>query len=191
MTRGLLAPLDPQEEVALRRIAHGSVVVDAQITAKLVSLALVEHVHTSLRLTPLGRLRFNALPKAPLLMRQRSVQTASEYVSAVIEKAQGIAKCRQVEQATAPPVSEAASPPPAEPEDQDDTASDEDSSALEVVASFGDPEYWKSRAEQNMAKIRRIMIEHRERQQRLCDDSYRRIAMSQLLLKATVPATSR
>jgi hypothetical protein len=94
MTRGLLAPLSPSEEIALRRIAHGSIAVDAQATAKLASLALVERAHTSLRLTPLGRLRFNSLPKAPLLARRRYIQAATDYVAGVIEKAQGAANRR-------------------------------------------------------------------------------------------------
>lgn len=186
MTRGSLAPLSPQEEITLRRIAHGSFVVDAQVTARLASLALVERVHTSLRLTPLGRLRFNALPKAPLLTRPRSAQAASEYVSAVIEKAQGIAKGRQVHPATAPSTGEAAS---SAVEPQDNAGNDEDDSASKLIAAFCDLERWKSRAERNMAKTRRVMMEHRERQQRLCDDSYRRIATSRSLLKATVPVT--
>lgn len=114
MTHGLLAPLSPQEGITLRRIAHGSIVVDTQAAARLTSLALVERVHTSLRLTPLGRLRFNALPKAPLLTRPRSAQTATDYVAGIIEKAQGMAKCQPAHPAAAPLVRGASPHPTAE-----------------------------------------------------------------------------
>src|SRR4051812_28537371 len=66
MTSGLLASLSPPQEIALRRIAHGSFVVDAQAAASLIALALVQRTNNGLRLTPLGRLRYDALPKAPL-----------------------------------------------------------------------------------------------------------------------------
>lgn len=180
MARGLLAPLSPQEEITLRRIAHGSVDVDAQATGRLLSLALVERVHTSLRLTPLGRLRFNALPKAPLLTRKRSVQAASDYVAGIIEKAQGMAKVRATEPAAEPLIHEATQPPARAP---DDVVEDD---AL-LTDPFVDLARWKSRAEVNMAEMRRGIMEHRRRQERLCDDSQRRIALSRLLLKATVP----
>lgn len=88
MTSGLLAPLSPQEEIALRRIAHGSLVVDVQVASRLIALALIQRTSSGLRLTPLGRLRFNALPKAPLLTRQRSIQAMTGYVEGLIEKAQ-------------------------------------------------------------------------------------------------------
>jgi hypothetical protein len=85
---GLLAPLSPQEEIALRRIAHGSFVTDERITRRLRSLALVEFAHSALRLTPLGLLRFNALAQAPLLRARGSMQAVSGYVEGLIEKAQ-------------------------------------------------------------------------------------------------------
>jgi hypothetical protein len=170
MSRGLLAPLSPPEEIALRRIAHGSVVVDAQAAARLMSLALVERVHTSLRLTPLGRLRFNALPKAPLLARRRSVQTASDYVAGVIEKAQAVANLQAPEPATSPLVRRAPDP-------------------YRLSDSISGSQQWKSRAQIRIEKTRSIMIEHRRQQQRQCDDSRRRIAISRSLLEATMPIT--
>src|SRR5262245_11961630 len=88
MTRGLLTPLSPHDELALRRVAHGSAIIDAQVAARLVSLALIEQAGASPRLTPLGRLRYNALPKAPLLTRQRSIHAITGYVEGLIEKAQ-------------------------------------------------------------------------------------------------------
>lgn len=181
MTGGLQAPLSPQEEIALRRIAHGSIVVDTEATARLAGLALVERVHTSLRLTPLGRLRFNALPTAPLLARKRSVQAASDYVEGVIEKAQAVAKRQLTKPASAPPVSDKARPQvAAADEDMDDGA------LGYLLCSFSDMAYWRSRAESNVEKTRQVMIEHRQHQ-RQCDDSRRRIAMSRSLLAATVP----
>lgn len=181
MTRGLLAPLSPDEEIALRRIAHGSLVVDEQTTARLVSLAVVERVHSSLRLTPLGRLRFNALPKAPLLSRERSVQAASDYVAGVIERAQSMAKSQSTQPAIAPVA--AAS-------DEDDVEDDPGDAADQPVHSFSDLSHWKSCAERNAEKVRLVIMEHRRCQERLCDESYRRIAMSRMLLKATAPGVA-
>lgn len=42
MTRGLLAPLSPQEEIALRRIALGSLTVDDTVVSTLLELALIQ-----------------------------------------------------------------------------------------------------------------------------------------------------
>ena len=95
MARHFLAPLEPEEEIVLRRIAHGSVAVDKRIADRLVAQALVERVSATLRLTPLGLMRFNALPKAPLLARRRSLQAVVGYVSAVIDKAQVEVRSRQ------------------------------------------------------------------------------------------------
>lgn len=185
MTRGLLAPLSPPEEIALRRIAHGSVVFDAQVAARLASLALVERVNTSLRLTPLGRLRFNALPTAPLLARRTSIQTASDYVEGVIEKAQGMAKRQAPKPSPSPPAQKPA-PPVATTDDDDDQ---DDGARRQLIFSFSDLAHWQSRAESNIEKTRRIMIEHRHHQERRCDDSRRRIALSRSLLATTAPVT--
>lgn len=106
MTSGLLAPLSPQQEVALRRIAHASLVVDAPTASTLTALALVERTNGGLRLTPLGRLRFNALPKAPLLMQQRTIHAATAYVEGLIEKAQSRAASQDA------PMKDIPQPPP-------------------------------------------------------------------------------
>lgn len=95
MARHSLAPLSPEEEIVLRRIAHGSIEIDRRIADRLVAQALVERAPQALRLTPLGLLRFRALPKAPLLARRRSLQAAAGYVSAVIERAQGQVRSEQ------------------------------------------------------------------------------------------------
>ena len=44
------------------------------------------------RLTPLGQLRYDALPKAPLLTRPRSIQAITGYVEGLIDKAQSRAR---------------------------------------------------------------------------------------------------
>lgn len=175
MTRGLLTPLSPQEEIALRRIAYGSVAVDARDAARLVSLALVERVHASLRLTPLGRLRFNALPQAPLLGRRRSLPAAAGYVSGVIEKAQSRANA-QPSPATASLPRKAASP---------SVKNDDDDVQWQSIVPSEPDRKW--RAECNIDRLRKTMVEHRRRQQELCDGSHRRITMSRLLLRQTMP----
>jgi hypothetical protein len=66
MDRGLKAPLSPHEEVSLRRVALG-VAHPADLAGRdvdrLKSLLLIEEVNGGLRLTPLGKQRYLALPK--------------------------------------------------------------------------------------------------------------------------------
>ena len=63
---GLLAPPGPHEEVSLRRVALG-VAQAAELPPKdverLKTLGLVEEHGTGLRLTPIGKKRYLALPK--------------------------------------------------------------------------------------------------------------------------------
>lgn len=192
MSRGLLAPLSPQEEIVLRRIAHGSTVVDAQAMSRLMSLALVECVNASLRLTPLGRLRFNALPKAPLLARPRSVQVASDYVAGVIEKAQSMATGKSAPLATARLDRKMAPPRAAGAHDdaRDGGTPSEDEDALSLpVDLFSDMPHWRSRAERNIAKLRQGIVEDRRRHEKLREESRRCIDVSRSLLRQTVPVT--
>jgi hypothetical protein len=64
MERGLLAPLSPNEESALRKVANGiggpSELRSGSI-ARLKNLALVEEHDGRIRLTPLGLQRFSAV----------------------------------------------------------------------------------------------------------------------------------
>ena len=189
MTGGLLAPLSPQEEIALRRIAFGSFVIDAKAEWRLVALALVERVSRGLRLTPLGRLRFNALPKAPLLGQQRSIHAVTGYVEGLIEKAQE----RAAKPAAPAAVSRVAhvrvsAPASLLPEARDDP---NDLPLYQPIYLFIDSEPWKSRAECAMTRMRRSIMEHRHRQVSLCDASDRRIASSLALLKTSVPMRPR
>ncbi len=64
MDRGLAAPLSPNEEVTLRRVAHGVVEAKTLSPAHLVrlrSLALVEERAGALSVTNLGRQRLSTL----------------------------------------------------------------------------------------------------------------------------------
>ena len=81
-----LTPLSSDEEIALRRIAHGSK-VDPTVAARLQDLALVQRANGGYRLTPLGQLRYDSFPKAPLLTRPRSINAVTDYVEALIDKA--------------------------------------------------------------------------------------------------------
>jgi hypothetical protein len=189
VTGGLLAPLSPQEEIALRRIAHGSFVVDAGAASKLVSLGLIQRMRSGLRLTPLGRLRFNALPKAPLLARQRSIHAMTGYVEGLIEKAQirtavqGAAAARP----TAPAHVRISAPASMLPEADDAEGGPDELPIHRPIYFFFDGEHWKSCAERALACTRRAIMEHRRCQVRLCDASDRRIESSRSLLKASVP----
>lgn len=79
--------LSPLEEVELRRVAHGSVMVDARIAARLRAVALVEDGPGGLRLTPLGRRRYDSLPSAPLLKPRGAVPAVANYIDVLIERA--------------------------------------------------------------------------------------------------------
>jgi hypothetical protein len=193
LTGGLIAPLSPPEEVALRRIAHGSLAaIDGKIESRLLALALIQRTSTGLRLTPLGRLRFDELPKAPLLAQQRSLHAMTGYVEGLIEKAQSRAVAQAAAASAKTPV--ALAPPPILapvallPQTQDEEDHLDEQAIRQPVYFYFDCEQWKSRAERALLRSRQAMVEHRKRQERLCDASKRRIESSRLLLKESVPA---
>ena len=90
-----LTRLNSQEEIALRRLAHGAA-VDSHVAERLEGLALIQRTKTGYRLTPLGQLLYNALPKAPLLSRPRSIHAVTGYVEGLIDKARSRARARTV-----------------------------------------------------------------------------------------------
>lgn len=189
MPDGSVAPLSPEEEIALRRIAHGSFAVGARITSRLICLALIERTGKGLRLTPLGRLRFDALPKAPLIAQRRSVQHMTGYVEGLIEKAQSRA-LKQVStqhRPTVPLPASISAPAGLLPEALDEEGWSHELPDRRPIYFFFDSEHWKSRAERALVRTRRDIMEHRRRQERLCDDSSRCIRASLLLLKTSVP----
>jgi hypothetical protein len=65
MERGLLAPLSPNEEMALRRIFHGSTQVADVHVQRLVRLALIQRGRLGLQLTELGKQRLASLGHGP------------------------------------------------------------------------------------------------------------------------------
>ena len=91
--KSALTPLSSDEEIALRRIAHGSK-VDPRMAARLQDLAFIQRTNGVYRLTPLGQLRHDALPKAPLLTRPRTINALTNYVVGLIDKAQSDARVR-------------------------------------------------------------------------------------------------
>lgn len=86
MTRSLEAPLSPNEEVTLRRVALGiSPMKDLapRDLMRLKSLALVEIDAGVARLTDCGRQRYSALPRASTA---RDVSSYEAMVAAVSER---------------------------------------------------------------------------------------------------------
>jgi hypothetical protein len=85
MARGRTAPLSPNEEVSLRRVALGiSKPADlpaADIT-RLKMLSLIEGHGTQLRLTPVGRERYLALPNSGAIYE---ADTPDEFISKMAE----------------------------------------------------------------------------------------------------------
>ena len=64
--RGLSAPLSPNEEVTLRRVARGPPALDnlpEKHLTRLEFLKLIEANHGGYKLTPLGRQRYEGLPR--------------------------------------------------------------------------------------------------------------------------------
>jgi hypothetical protein len=80
--RGLLAPLSPNEEVTLRRVALG-VAKPARLSERdlerLKALSLIEEHGGGLRLTPTGRERYLALPKSAAV--HQSETTPDYFIS--------------------------------------------------------------------------------------------------------------
>jgi hypothetical protein len=69
MARGLLAPLSPNEERSLRHVATGQwrlALLSEQNIRRLVQLDLIEGIDGEVRLTELGRKRFEGLPDMPV-----------------------------------------------------------------------------------------------------------------------------
>jgi signal transduction protein with GAF and PtsI domain len=182
MTSGLLAPLCPPQEIALRRIAHGSLIVDAQVVARLMALGLVQQTNRGHRLTPLGQLRYDELPKAPLLTRQRSIHAVTGYVEGIIEKAQARAHAKALDAKINGAAS--ARSMPVGSDEVDDADSDVD--AAPALLLF-DSELYQSRARAALGNVRRQMKEHRQRQILLRDASLQCIDLSRSLLKHTMP----
>jgi hypothetical protein len=184
MKTGLLAPLSPQEEVTLRRVAHGSVALDASVVSKLLRLALIERTRSGLRLTPLGQLRYAALPKAPLLGRPRSIHVASGYVEGIIEKAQQRAQVEPVRGAIdrdAP--TDAASGPPIEDESEPQEIP---LPSLPMVVLF-DQQHFRKRACASIERVRRMMKVHQAIQDDVRASSLLQISRSRSLLAQSVP----
>ncbi len=61
MDRGLIVPLSPNEEIALRRVAYGSADIALRYAERLMRLALVEDAADGLRLTRVGQRRIGLL----------------------------------------------------------------------------------------------------------------------------------
>lgn len=83
MDRGLAAPLSPNEEVTLRRVAYG--VVEAKILqprhlTRLRSLALIEDHDGALRITKLGQQR---LANSPVPRLDKSPIAVDDSVTAL------------------------------------------------------------------------------------------------------------
>ena len=84
--RGLLAPLSAHEEVTLRRIAMGtSQKLPAQHLKRLEQLKLIVSNGGCYRLTPLGRQRYNGLPRAAALASDGSPEAIEQILSKVIQ----------------------------------------------------------------------------------------------------------
>jgi hypothetical protein len=65
MERGLLAPLSPNEEMALRRISRGSTQIADVHTQRLMRLALIQEGPLGLELTELGKQRLAGIFGGP------------------------------------------------------------------------------------------------------------------------------
>ena len=84
MDRGLKTPLSPHEEVSLRRVALGiSQPADLPVRdiRRLKALSLIEEHGAGLRLTPLGRERYLALPNSSAI----NGDTADVFISKMSE----------------------------------------------------------------------------------------------------------
>jgi hypothetical protein len=87
--RGLLAPLSSHEEVILRRVAMGSTQkLPEQHLKRLEQLKLIVFNGSRYQLTPLGRQRYNSLPRAAALASDGSPGEIEQILSNVIQSKQ-------------------------------------------------------------------------------------------------------
>jgi hypothetical protein len=85
MARGRTAPLSPNEEVSLRRVAFGiskPADLPTRDIRRLKTLSLIEEHGAGLRLTPLGRERYLALPNSGAIYE---ADTPDEFISKMAE----------------------------------------------------------------------------------------------------------
>ncbi len=90
--RGLLAPLSPHEEVTLRRVALGianPVDLPAKDVGHLKALLLIEDSRAGLRLTPVGKKRYLALPGSSVVFGTDAPDKALAKMAEFIIKARG------------------------------------------------------------------------------------------------------
>jgi hypothetical protein len=85
MARGRTAPLSSNEEISLRRVALG-ISKPADLPARdityLKALSLIEEHGAGLRLTPVGRERYLALPNSGAMYES---DTSDEFISKMAE----------------------------------------------------------------------------------------------------------
>lgn len=90
MTRGRSAPLSANEEVTLRRIALG-ICKTSQLSQRdverLRTICLIEDTGGSLKLTPLGRERYLALPKSVAVDESGTPDELFSKLTAFMDKA--------------------------------------------------------------------------------------------------------
>jgi hypothetical protein len=85
LARGRTAPLSPNEEISLRRVALGicqPADLPAQDIRRLKTLSLIEEHGAGLQLTPLGRERYLALPNSGAIYE---ADTPDEFISKMAE----------------------------------------------------------------------------------------------------------
>ena len=92
MARGRTAPLSPNEEVSLRRVALGIAQpadLPARDIAHLMALSLIEEHGAGLRLTPLGRERYLALPNSGAIYEFDTPDVFISKMAECMSKARG------------------------------------------------------------------------------------------------------
>jgi hypothetical protein len=90
MGRSLNAPLSPNEEVALRRVALGLApkeVLPLQAITRLKYLVLIEDSETGLRLTDVGRRRHAALPGVTRAECSSAQEQFASFLSTYVKEA--------------------------------------------------------------------------------------------------------
>ena len=92
MARGRTAPLSPNEQVSLRRVALGisqPADLPARDITRLKALSLIEEHGAGLRLTPLGRERYLALPNSGAIYESDTPDVFISKMAEFMSKARG------------------------------------------------------------------------------------------------------
>jgi hypothetical protein len=178
MVAGLRALLSPQEQLALRRVAHAAPTVDTESIGRLLALALVEPIRGGWRLTATGKMRLDALPQATLVKGGPSARMTAMFIDGLLEKATAMARAQGF--AT---ISETA----ARTNSVATTQRRPSTRRPPPVLTLFELAEWRARAKGRLEASRLMLLEQRRSHSLQVAESHRCMELSRLLLATSAP----